>query len=427
MKRILSLATLLAIVLIAGCSKDNPTNTSTTGSVSGKVTSEIGGTAVSGVTLTIQETGVSTTSDASGNFTIGNIAPGDYHLNTVKTGFDDGFNDITITAGKTLTYDVILTPPLASGKGRIIGRVADIDGNPVAGATITTSPATVSVTTDAQGRYRIVPIDMEFYQVMAAKAGYVPDTTTGDLRFTDQADSVNLILVDSIPKKGLTTWLKFDGNAQDAMGQANGGTLQGATAVTDRFGAANGAVAFDGVSSYVTIPSAASLNLGGATSDFTIALWIRGDGRQPDGADVMVKGTESSFQELSKGYSFSTTTGSGGQLIINSLKGQSSVLYQFPSEYTNNYWSGNKWHMIVLTFTRTGKVAYRYSDGYPLTSLTLDNSDATQDFSSDSPLLFGKNVAGDKFFKGAVDDVRIYNRALTDQEVLMLYHERGWN
>jgi hypothetical protein len=32
----------------------------------------------------------------------------------------------------------------------------------------------------------------------------------------------------------------------------------------------------------------------------------------------------------------------------------------------------------------------------------------------------------DNFFKGSIDDIRIYNRALTDQEIQQLYHENGW-
>ena len=44
-----------------------------------------------------------------------------------------------------------------------------------------------------------------------------------------------------------------------------------------------------------------------------------------------------------------------------------------------------------------------------------------------NPLAIGKNPAGsDRYYNGNIDDIRIYNRALSEDEIQALYHEGGW-
>jgi hypothetical protein len=431
--------TLLAAlaVLIGGCSDDS-TAPATTGNVSGKVLNDFDDTPVAGVTVTVQETGASTTSDASGNYSITGVNPGSYHLNASKSGFETSFNDITITVGQTLSFDVLLSPPIPDGKGRISGRVYDEDGKPMAGVTITTDPPTKSVTTDATGGYRIVPIDMALYDVTASKPGFIPDTQLGDLRFTDDADSVNFTLRDSIPKKGLAAWFKLDGNAADVQSSSNGGTVNGATAAADRFGVAGGALSFNGTSSYAMIPSSNVLNLGGPASSFTISFWVKpAAATQSRYADVLVKGTENTYGQLTgNGYHFNVDYASQSPslstfLIPFGIKGDASTDYTTFSSETGTILLDGGWHQIVVTFDRSGKRYERFSDGSLISSAGLvDQSQGldltTMDLTSGEPFYIGRNPAGTLFYAGAVDDIRIYNRALSDEEVKMLFHERGW-
>jgi hypothetical protein len=45
--------------------------------------------------------------------------------------------------------------------------------------------------------------------------------------------------------------------------------------------------------------------------------------------------------------------------------------------------------------------------------------------------LIGNNIDGfrglERYFKGSIDDIRLYNRALTESEIVALYHENGWS
>ena len=56
-----------------------------------------------------------------------------------------------------------------------------------------------------------------------------------------------------VPASGLAGWWSFTGNANDLSGNNNNGTVNGATLTTDRFGSANSAYSFDGVSNYIKV------------------------------------------------------------------------------------------------------------------------------------------------------------------------------
>ena len=71
---------------------------------------------------------------------------------------------------------------------------------------------------------------------------------------------------------GLVAYYPFNGNANDASGNGNDGTVQGAVPTTDRFGNANSAYAFDGLTDYIELP----LNTGNLNglSRATFSAWI---------------------------------------------------------------------------------------------------------------------------------------------------------
>ena len=75
--------------------------------------------------------------------------------------------------------------------------------------------------------------------------------------------------------KGVIACYPLDGNAQDVSGNGNHGIAHCVTPVNDRFGAPNGAVWFDGISSYIDIGSV--LNQVNNTEAFTLSMFIRAD------------------------------------------------------------------------------------------------------------------------------------------------------
>ena len=64
----------------------------------------------------------------------------------------------------------------------------------------------------------------------------------------------------------------FNGNANDASGNGNNGTVYGATLTTDRFGNPNSAYYFNGLSDYIDIPNNSSQQI--TTNQLTLAAWV---------------------------------------------------------------------------------------------------------------------------------------------------------
>jgi len=73
-----------------------------------------------------------------------------------------------------------------------------------------------------------------------------------------------------VPTNGLVGWWPFNGNAQDASGNGNHGTVNGATLTSDRYGNQNGSYSFDGLDDFIEIPSSVSLH----NPQGTINLWL---------------------------------------------------------------------------------------------------------------------------------------------------------
>ena len=79
---------------------------------------------------------------------------------------------------------------------------------------------------------------------------------------------------------------------------------------------------------------------------------------------------------------------------------------------------GTRWHHVVFTYD--GATRRLYLDGIQAASNAVTGNIAT----SANPLYIGEQTENIFPFNGAIDDVRIYNRALSYAEVLQLYNSR---
>jgi hypothetical protein len=73
-----------------------------------------------------------------------------------------------------------------------------------------------------------------------------------------------------VPTDGLVGWWPFNGNANDESGNGNNGTVNGATLTEDRFGNANSAYYYDGISNNILINDDSTLR----PSEITMSVWI---------------------------------------------------------------------------------------------------------------------------------------------------------
>ena len=206
----------------------------------------------------------------------------------------------------------------------------------------------------------------------------------------------------AIPSKGLVAYYPFNGNANDESGNGYNAVSYGATLTSDRFSNPNAAYQFDGTSAYIDIPGTESLNF--SSGGFTLCAWA--------------KFTEDSYgwSVLGKHYH---GYANGYSLDIGAPRAELHVDGQYAFDTTASLMGA--WHFVVGTFD--GSTGRFYADGQLRATQTI-----TYVHTNAVTITMGAfhNAGVGNFFKGSIDDVRIYNRALTDSEVAALAHEAGW-
>ncbi len=203
----------------------------------------------------------------------------------------------------------------------------------------------------------------------------------------------------TVPAAGLIAHWAADGDTTESIASRDG-TSVGAGFQTGKFGQA-----FDlGTSGYVTVPDDAIWTFGG---DFTISLWAKwtslafGSIGQPE--DVLISHDDGGrFQNK---WFF----GKGGGKVnfhLNSTSGNSVFLAQTPFTPTLD-----AWHNLVVR--RSGTTYQILIDGAPGTPQVYGG--AIQNASHTLNIGEGE---GFRFEGGGIDDVAIYNRALSNAEIL---------
>jgi hypothetical protein len=213
---------------------------------------------------------------------------------------------------------------------------------------------------------------------------------------------------------GLVGYWPFCGNANDLSGNANHGTVNGATLTTDRFGVANRAYSFDGVNDVISVNNSASLN----PTSVTVSGWFQLSSLPATHFSLVAKWYQTqSCNQNSDNYTAILGNVSGStRLIGGSIHYPNSTLLSSANSIVNNNWI----HFVYSHNSNSGGTIYLNG--------VLVNSNAIngQLCSTPNPLYFGAdNNAGTlwRFLNGKLDDIGIWNRALTQQEITQLYQQ----
>ena len=227
-----------------------------------------------------------------------------------------------------------------------------------------------------------------------------------------------------VPTNGLVAYYPFNGNADDASGNGNNGTVNGATLTTDRFGNVGKAYSFDGISNYI---GTSYLGVLGA-NDRTVSFWAK----QSESFNTPTCSSCSRRTALSYGSNVTgpSQIGKGFYCEFNiGLTGicfdgnETAAGYSTPSSVDDNNWHLYSFVLQSVSNVTTVKV---YQDG---TLLTQRPYSYLPSFSINTIagafLDFGRrtyNTQSPTFYKGSLDDISIYNRALSATEVQNLYN-----
>ena len=240
--------------------------------------------------------------------------------------------------------------------------------------------------------------------------------TIGLLLLPVTAIAVTKVNVASTPKgsslqNGLVGWWTFDGGVATANGVAvdmsgngnNGNLVSISTSTFYTAGKIGQAFNFDGVNDVVQVSDSASLS----PTRVTVAFWA-----------LKLAPTFTAFvgkrNNSSSNYSFRTEIDGGNNLAFGvSVNGTAS---------TNALLAGGllrgTWNHVVGTFDGTTVALYLNGVLRSTAALSGNLFDSTVNLR-----LGSEQITGPNFFNGYLDDVRIYNRALTAAEVRQLYEQ----
>ncbi len=208
------------------------------------------------------------------------------------------------------------------------------------------------------------------------------------------------IRIHKFMNEGLIAYYPLDGNANDASGNHHNGSVVGASPCTDRFGQANSALSFNGVDNYISFESAPLKEL----DNFSLSAWINPASINQDSMAVCMGSDDGT---IGNGFEFGV---SGGNSLGNHLYGILGSVAWIDSGYV--FPSPNTWYYVVML--RTNGVTKFYVNG-----IQTANTESRSPF---APKAFTIGSAtGIRFFNGMIDDVRIYNRALSAPEIQAIY------
>ncbi|HNQ88452.1 MAG TPA: LamG domain-containing protein [Verrucomicrobiota bacterium] len=210
------------------------------------------------------------------------------------------------------------------------------------------------------------------------------------------------------PTDGLVGYYPFNGNANDESVNSNDGNVSGAQLDLDRFGNPSRSFSFSGYPEYIETTAAVGFPSG--TEDFTVSLWVQVASLPPDAQILFCNSVVGDF-ELTI---YRTTTGSTAPMDF--MMGGD---YGVPEVRTADVlWESGRWYNVQLV--RSGNHFAIYRDATVIGENDVDSTITAPPGSRN--IRFGLGVPPQVHqFGGGLDDIRIYNRALSGDDVGALY------
>jgi tetratricopeptide (TPR) repeat protein len=195
---------------------------------------------------------------------------------------------------------------------------------------------------------------------------------------------------------GLVGWWKFDEKegsaAADSSGNGNDGTLQGGPVWRPQGGKLGGALEFDGKRDYVEIANESNFDI---TGQITISAWANITSVPQEWTGIVTKG-DSAWRISTD---FANNIFHFGLSANDYLNGKTTV-------------GSGQWHHVLCVYD--GRKMSIYVDGKLDTSKPREGAIGTNDY----PVCIGENIQlTGRFWHGLIDDVRVYNYALSENEI----------
>lgn len=235
--------------------------------------------------------------------------------------------------------------------------------------------------------------------------------------------NVTIFLTDCPPDEtcnfdeGLIAYYPFNGNANDQTASQFTTEVFGATLTSDRFGNENEAYYFDGVDDYIEVYSDERLN----TSNVTITAWVQPTSLTIHSDDLSQYMIYNKNRQYEMAYHGEQTQDAAPNELAFAVE-----VEPWRWKGANYFTTVNELVHTVMTINDETNVVTIYVNGVKVAE---DQKSGSLVY-SDKPLRIGarildmQGISNDEptsFFQGMIDDIRLYNRAMPDEEVLALY------
>lgn len=234
-----------------------------------------------------------------------------------------------------------------------------------------------------------------------------------------------LLLLPSVGKSAaaadpsLVLHWKLDGDFRDISGNNNHGSATGSISFAD--GGAIGRYAiFSG--GYVQVPASPSLNLGG---QFSISVWLKlasdDAGRNPD---VSLVAKENTNQQKNWGdFQFRLKTQGTHDIIFSTAQMTNGFEPTGGTSGVGSYELHSAWSLVTMVFDGD-EIAIYVNSNKESSTVAKDRDGKKFRDETAGRLFVGAMPGGKNPLDGAIDDLRIYKRALSAAEVSQLYNQR---
>lgn len=223
-----------------------------------------------------------------------------------------------------------------------------------------------------------------------------------------------------VPSNGLAAWYPFDGNANDASGNGHDGTVQNAVLCPNRYNQSSSAYYFGGSNQQIICTNDTSIT---NHTDLSVSVWFN------------VENRAGGWQQNVILANIGTYTASGGFEIFTSNPPNADITGMFrPATYADqplqtvslvNIDSAQWNHVVYILHYITAEDSTQasiYLNGNFIRSQKYFHS---INYSGITPLIIGDNIDSiccQRSFKGRIDDIGLWNRELTQQEITDLFN-----
>jgi hypothetical protein len=240
------------------------------------------------------------------------------------------------------------------------------------------------------------------YQVTVSNIAGTTNSAVASLTVT--------VPVCTTPPSGLVSWWRGEWDANDSVGTNNGVMIGG-------IGYTNGKVGvglnLDHATSYVSVPASPSLNIG-TGSGITIECWTK-----PDSYAATVYGGP--IIEWDSANTDGLQLWSGDTLFAN-IKDSTGVSHTLQAK---TGFGTNQFYHVAVTYDKVSGAAVLYINGTNVASANFGNITPQTTYPLNIGRRTGQPVGLNNTYGGIIDELSIYNRALSSNEIAAIYGARG--